>query len=86
MAGGSCFVARRNDPGPCPGDGWQLIAQRGQRGEAGLRGERGEPGHRGPAGRIASATIDNQGLLTLTAEDGATTTCDFYPVLTQVVR
>src|SRR4029077_13635144 len=30
VLGGSAFVARRDDPGSCPGDGWQLIAKRGQ--------------------------------------------------------
>jgi hypothetical protein len=84
--GGASFVARSNDPGECPGPDWQLLAAQGRSGKPGEQGPRGEPGHRGPAGRIVSATIDNQGLLTLTAEDGATTTCDFYPVLTQVVR
>jgi hypothetical protein len=24
---GGSFVARKNDPGPCPGDDWQLIAR-----------------------------------------------------------
>jgi hypothetical protein len=41
---GSSFIAKRNDPGSCPGDGWQLLASAGR---AGGRGERGE---RGPAG------------------------------------
>ena len=86
VAGGSSFIARRDGPGPCPGDGWQLIAQRGQRGERGEAGARGEPGHRGPPGRIATATIDDNGLLTLTAEDGAMVTCDLYPLLARLGR
>jgi hypothetical protein len=44
---GGAFMARRDDPGACPGDGWQMISRQGQRGIAGERGERGE---RGPAG------------------------------------
>ena len=38
---GASFLARKDDPGKCPGDGWQLMAKQGQRGVAGPRGERG---------------------------------------------
>lgn len=43
---GGSFIARRDDPGPCPGDGWQLMSagRRGQQGPRGERGERGLPG------------------------------------------
>jgi hypothetical protein len=44
---GASFVARRDSPGPCPGDGWQLIARQGPRGRPGERGERGERGQDG---------------------------------------
>jgi hypothetical protein len=44
---GSSFIARKDDPGQCPGSGWQLHASAGR---AGGRGERGEQGSRGPAG------------------------------------
>jgi hypothetical protein len=81
VTGGASFVARSDDPGECPGAGWQLIAAQGKTGKPGEVGPRGE---RGMPGRIASATIDNEGLLTLTAEDGSSATCDFYPVLSQV--
>lgn len=85
VLGGSCFVARHDAPGACPGDGWQLIAKRGQRGDKGDRGERGEPGHAGPPAKsLLSAAIDDQGLLTLTQDDGSTVTCDFYPLLARV--
>jgi hypothetical protein len=47
---GSSFIARWNDPGECPGDGWQLIASAGRAGKPGPKGERGEQGSRGPAG------------------------------------
>jgi hypothetical protein len=40
LEGGS-FIARRDDPGGCPGAGWQLIAKQGQRGIAGEKGEKG---------------------------------------------
>jgi hypothetical protein len=42
---GASFLARRDNPGPCPGEGWQLIAKQGQRGVA---GEKGEPGRDAP--------------------------------------
>jgi hypothetical protein len=42
---GASFVARRDDPGVCPGAGWQLIAAQGKRGVA------GPPGERGPSGK-----------------------------------
>jgi hypothetical protein len=60
----SSFVALRDDPGPCPGDGWQMLACGGKRGIAGEKGERGERGARGERGedvaRIASWKIDRK--------------------------
>jgi hypothetical protein len=37
------FVARQDNPGPCPGPGWKSgpVGKRGEKGEHGLRGERG---------------------------------------------
>jgi hypothetical protein len=37
------FIARADDPGPCPGAGWKA-------GPSGRRGEKGERGERGPRG------------------------------------
>jgi hypothetical protein len=56
---GSAFMARRGDPGDCPGDGWQLIASAGRAGKPGPKGERGERGPAGPMvlrGEIDRAT------------------------------
>jgi len=50
---GASFVAKRNNPGPLPGDGWQLLARQGQRGVA---GERGAPGRDAP--RITGWVVD----------------------------
>jgi hypothetical protein len=47
---GGSFVALKDDPGQCPGDGWQLLASAGKRGKdgvPGIRGERGLPGEPG---------------------------------------
>src|SRR5262249_53530786 len=41
---GGSFLARRDNPGPCPGPGWQMIARQGQRGIAGPKGDHGPPG------------------------------------------
>ena len=53
MVNGSSFVALRDWPGPCPGDGWHLLASRGSRGSRGLSGERGIMGLRGERGAAA---------------------------------
>jgi len=52
---GGSFIARRDAPGECPGDGWQLLARQGQRGDRGERGARGEAGPPGPPGTPGEA-------------------------------
>ena len=55
---GGSFIARRDEPGECPGPGWQLLASRGKTGDKGLpgpRGEKGLEGERGPPGPIIAA-------------------------------
>src|SRR5215831_5482531 len=57
---GGSFIARKNDPGPCPGNDWQLFARQGARGIA------GPPGERGPSGRsIVSWKVDRQHFLVI---------------------
>jgi hypothetical protein len=71
---GSSFAACHDDPGSCPGDGWQLIASAGRRGQPGPRGERGERGSMGPTAivpRIASTDIDAAYNLSLLYTDGS---------------
>jgi hypothetical protein len=46
---GGSFVARRNNPGPCPGDDWQALCFQGKKGPAGPKGDRGERGPPGPS-------------------------------------
>jgi hypothetical protein len=56
LVGGSSFVALRDNPGDCPGSGWQLLAAAGRDGKDGATGRRGERGLIGPTGEPA-ATI-----------------------------
>jgi hypothetical protein len=49
---GSAFIARWDDPGQCPGDGWQLLVSAGRAGKPGPKGERGDPGPRGLPGQV----------------------------------
>src|SRR5262249_15980504 len=55
---GGSFIARTDDPGECPGPGWQLLASRGKTGDKGLpgpRAEQGPQGDQGPSGPIIAA-------------------------------
>jgi len=82
---GASFSARRDSPGPCPGDGWQLIAAQGKRGNQGERGERGAKGDRGEAGSpVVALSINNEAVLTLTNGDGSTVELDLYPLLSRL--
>lgn len=55
------FIAKRDNPGPMPGDGWQLLTAHGARGEKGVQGPRGERGPGGPG--ISRWSIDRRGYL-----------------------
>jgi hypothetical protein len=62
---GGAFIARKDNPGNCPGDGWQLICRQGKTGRPGAMGEpgpRGEKGDKGEPGtdapRLVSCQID----------------------------
>jgi hypothetical protein len=80
--GGGAFAARLDDPGPCPGEGWQLIARQGKPGEKGDRGPKGDRGDPGPAAAaFVALDISEEGLLTLRLGDGSTVSCDLYPIL-----
>jgi hypothetical protein len=50
LVDGSSFVALRDEPGPCPGRGWHLLAAAGKDGKDGATGPRGECGERGLIG------------------------------------
>ena len=83
---GGAFVARRDDPGPCPGDGWQLIAQRGKPGRPGDKGE-SIKGDRGPPGQgVVAIELDETGLVTIENADGSTVQGDFARVLAGIAE
>ena len=82
---GGSFISLRDDPGQCPGDGWQLLVTRGKpgpKGDDGQRGPAGPPGRDGAPGQsVVSLVVDDTGLLRLTNGDGTEVEADFYPVL-----
>jgi hypothetical protein len=63
----SSFIARKDQPGACPGEDWQLIVsvgKQGRPGPPGAKGERGEPGSNGgpgaPAPTILAWKVDRE--------------------------
>lgn len=78
---GGSFIAKRDNPGDCPGDGWQLVASQGNRGKPG-ESVKGDPGRPGPS--VRSMEVDDQGMLTLVNADGTRLECDLYPLLSQI--
>jgi hypothetical protein len=52
VCNGSSFVAKRDNPGDCPGEDWQISALVGKRGEA---GDRGLPGPKADVAAIERA-------------------------------
>lgn len=76
---GASFAARKDNPGVCPGGGWQMIAAQGRKGDKGEPGAAGESGKPGPA--VVGLSISDDALLVLTNADGSTVELDFYPIL-----
>ncbi len=60
MSNGSSFIAKRDDPGDCPGDGWQALALVGKRGEQGQPGAKGAKGDRGERGERGASGVDGK--------------------------
>jgi len=68
------WVARWDDPGPLPGDGWMISAKVGRQGESGPRGPRGEPGI-----GIAEATVADW-VINLQLTDGKRASINLLPL------
>lgn len=82
---GGAFVAKKDNPGPCPGDDWQIMASQGKQGKPGEKGPKGDKGERGePGAEIIGMNIDDTGLVTLLRSDGKIITCDFNPLLSRM--
>jgi hypothetical protein len=58
VTGGASFCARVDDPGVCPGDGWQMIAAQGKKGAPGRDGVDGKPGRDAP--RITEWVVNRE--------------------------
>ena len=54
---GSSFIARKDKPGICPGDDWQMITSRGKPGKQGDRGAKGDRGDKGAPGEPTPTII-----------------------------
>lgn len=63
---GASFVARHDNPGSCPGDGWQLLAAQGKRAARGAA--------------VVGATLSDVGTLTLRNADGTSVRVDLAPI------
>jgi hypothetical protein len=51
---GSSYIARRGSPGPCPGEGWRILASAGGAGPQGIMGQNGDRGPRGLTGETGA--------------------------------
>jgi hypothetical protein len=73
---GSEWIAKYDEPGPLPGDGWMLATQ-AKRGKPGERGPVGPPGSPGP--EITSLSIDGYAVL-LGLANGKSLSLDMRPL------
>ena len=80
---GGSFIARRDNPGACPGDGWQVMAERGKPGKPGPVGPRGERGAAVTAA-VTDGRVTDQGEIVLRNTDGSEVCVDLYPVLSKL--
>jgi hypothetical protein len=74
---GAAFIAKHDDPGICPGDGWQMMSRQGKAGRPGCPGERGPRGEKGDAGppavvpQLIGAKVDEKYNLIRVLSDGS---------------
>lgn len=84
---GSAFMAKVDNPGECPGEGWMLLASRGKAGKPGERGERGMEGKSGKDGASpVGLAFDADAMeFRMILDSGEECTADFYPIA-QAIR
>ena len=76
--GGGSYVARRNNPGACPGDDWQALCFQGKKGPVGPKGDRGERGPHGSS--IAACELEPERYtLILNHSDGTSVSINLRP-------
>lgn len=83
MLNGASFIAKRDNPGSCPGAGWNLLAGPGKQGKPGLPGAKGERGLTSVSS-VRAVDVSEDGLLVVANSDGTTVECDLYPLLAKV--
>lgn len=79
----SAWMAKTDDPGELPGDGWMLLAGRGKRGEPGDKGERGMEGKSGKDGaQPVALKFDAEAMqFVMVLDSGEVMEADLEPVL-----
>jgi hypothetical protein len=83
---GAAFVAKIDNPGPCPGEGWQLMSAQGKRGAPGERGDKGDKGERGePGATMKAVSLDDFGVFSFDLTNGQTVQCDARSVLERII-
>lgn len=84
---GSSWIAKTDEPGPIPGDGWVQLASKGKRGDRGEKGERGAEGKHGMNGAQPIAlAIDSETMeFRMILDNGEECAADFYPIA-KVIR
>lgn len=83
---GGAFMSLRDNPGPCPGDGWRLLVKQGKPGKPGDRGPKGDRGDQGIAGPgIAKLAMDGFNLVAVLS-DGEMVTCSLRPAFEEYHR
>jgi hypothetical protein len=71
--GGGSYVARRNNPGECPGGDWQALCFQGKRGPVGPKGDRGERGPHGSS--IAACELEPERYTLILNHSDGTSVC-----------
>ena len=88
---GGSFIARRDDPGECPGDGWANLTMPGKRGAEGPAGPKGDKGDQGAKGDAAPTILewvldyDNYRAIPLMS-DGSPARCSSYALVRALFR